>query len=293
MRDKESLLKAKNIAILREEIAKLPKLECEIEFGDWIKISSNIDENLKTKILNLAKQLKPWRKGPFELFGIKIESEWNSYIKFNLLMPYVNLKDKEIADVGCNNGYYMFKMLPFFPKSIIGFDPMAIFYTQFEFLNHFINSNIKYELLGIQDLDKNYKESFDVIFCLGVIYHRSDPIGALKNLFNALRKNGELVIDSIVINGESELCLCPKDSYAKMSNVYFLPTVNTLKNWLYWCGFKEIELLEVKKTTLIEQRKTEWIDGESLDSFVDFNIDKTIEGYEAPKRAYLKAKKDG
>jgi tRNA (mo5U34)-methyltransferase len=66
--------------------------------------------------------------------------------------------------------------------------------------------------------------------------------------------------------------------------------VNALKNWCYRAGFESVEVLEIMKTELNEQRKTEWIDTQSLEDFLDpDDPTKTVEGYPAPKRVYLKA----
>jgi len=200
-----------------------------------------------------------------------------------------NLKDKIVADIGCNNGYYMFKMLEQKPKKVVGFDPSALCYMQFEFINKFVKSDIKYEMLGIEHVEF-YEHKFDTLFCLGVLYHRSDPIGSLKSLFRALNSGGELILDTFMIDGEDDICLTPKDRYSKIPNIYFIPTVNALKNWCHRAGFKKVEILEIKKTKLDEQRKTEWINSQSLNDFLDpENPDLTVEGYPAPKRVYIKA----
>jgi tRNA (mo5U34)-methyltransferase len=48
----------------------------------------------------------------------------------------------------------------------------------------------------------------------------------------------------------------------------------------------------VVKTSLDEQRTTDWILGESLENFLDSdNPNLTIEGYPAPKRVYIKARR--
>jgi len=233
--------------------------------------------------------MKPWRKGPFELFDTFIDSEWRSFIKYNLLEKHFDLKDKIVADVGCNNGYYMFRFLNNSPKKIVGFDPSPLNKSQFDLINHFIGSDIVYELLGIEHIEY-YEHKFDTIFCLGVLYHRSDPISSLKSLKRSLNPNGELFLDTFIIDGDEPISLCPKDRYSKIPNIYFIPTITTLKNWIYRAGFKDIEILDIQKTALDEQRKTEWIDGESLDSFLDKEKqDLTVEGYPAPKRAYIKA----
>lgn len=287
----------KNIVPMRDALIKIKDINIpnniDVRLEDWITIS---DDNTLSKydidiIKHSAKALIPWRKGPFDLFGMKIDSEWQSNLKYNLLKPYFNIKDKCVADVGCNNGYYMFRMLEDKPKKIVGFDPSAIFKTQFDFINHFIKSDIKYELLGVEHLEY-YETKFDMIFMLGVLYHRSDPIASLKSLNRALNKDGEIIVDSFMIDGEEEVALTPYDRYNMIPNIYFIPTVNCFKNWLSRAGFKDIQILEITKTDDTEQRVTPWTFGKSLDDFLDTNDkDKTCEGYPAPKRVYIKAKK--
>ncbi len=275
----------KNIAPLREMLKKLPSVESKVKLEDTVMIKTNHDKSF----LDEAKMLMPWRKGPFEIDDVFIDSEWQSFKKYNLLEPYFDLKDKIVADVGCNNGYYMFRMLSQKPKKIVGFDPSPLCLTQFDFINHFVKSDIKYELLGVEHLDI-YDTKFDTVFCLGVLYHRSDPIGTLKSLKKALNKDGELFVDTFMIDGDEEVCLTPKQRYSKIPNIYFIPTIPAFKNWLYRAGFKSVEVLEITQTDQDEQRKTEWIEGESLGDFLDKDNPKlTVEGYPAPKRVYVRA----
>ncbi|MBP6497392.1 MAG: DUF1698 domain-containing protein, partial [Campylobacteraceae bacterium] len=118
------------------------------------------------------------------------------------------------------------------------------------------------------------------------------PIATLKALYSGLNPDGELILDTFMIDGDEQFALCPAKTYSKIPNVYFVPTINALKNWLERAKFRDIEILEIKKTNASEQRKTEWIQGESLENFLDpENENLTIEGYPAPKRVYIKAKR--
>lgn len=274
---------------LLKKIENLPNLDANLDFGDVVRIfNQNADTEFKKQIYDLAMDLRPWRKGPFEIFDTFIDSEWQSQIKFNILKPYLNLQGKVVADVGCNNGYYMFRMLELSPKKLVGFDPSVRTFLQFNFLNKFAKTPIKYELLGVEDLS-NYECKFDTIFCLGVIYHRSDPIKMLKDLKGSLNKGGEVFLDTMYIDGDGEFALIPRKTYSKISNIYFVPTINALKNWCERAKFSSFEVLETKQTDLNEQRKTDWILGESLENFLNpNNPNLTIEGYPAPKRVYVK-----
>lgn len=272
-------------------IQKIKKTNLNSKFS--ITRSINIKTNLKAEkqIQQIAMELKPWRKGPFKIDNLFIDSEWQSFIKFNILKPFIkDIKDKVVADVGCNNGYYMFKMLEFNPKKIIGFDPSIKYKLQFELINALAKTDIKYELLGVKDLP-NYKHKFDVIFCLGVIYHRSDPIKMLKQLKQSLNKNGVVFLDTMFIKDKREIALIPRKTYSRISNIFFIPSILGLRNWCERAGFKEFEILAIKKTTKREQRKTEWIDSYSLEDFLDpDNQNLTYEGYESPRRIYVKLK---
>jgi tRNA (mo5U34)-methyltransferase len=291
--EREKCIGWKNIKPRWEAILGLPIIkEKEIKIDDIIEITSNsLSQKDENYIYNTAKLIQPWRKGPFRISKTFIDSEWQSFIKYNLLKPHFDVNDKIVGDIGCNNGYYLFRMMSDKPKKLIGFDPSPIPYCQFKFLDHFIKSNIKYELLGVEHVEF-YEHKFDILFCLGVLYHRADPIGSLKSLYRGLNPNGELILDTFMIDGEDEVALTPKYRYSKIPNIYFIPTINALKNWCYRAGFDEIEILNISKTKPNEQRKTEWIDTESLDDFLDKeNKNITIEGYPAPKRVYIKAKK--
>lgn len=281
----------KNIAPLRQALDKLMDVEVKCTFSDTVTMTSvqPIDDETKAQIEATAKEMMPWRKGPFDICGLFIDTEWQSFLKYNLLEPHFNLKGKKVADIGCNNGYYMFRMLSQEPSKIVGFDPSALCKTQFDFINHYIKSDIKFELLGVEHLPF-YEEKFDTVFCLGVLYHRPDPVGTLKALAKGMEKGGELFLDTFMIDGEEDICLTPQTSYSKIPNIYFVPTVKALKNWCGRAGFIDIEVLEITVTTEDEQRSTPWIQGQSLGSFLDpQDSSKTVEGYPAPKRVYIKA----
>ncbi|ECP6081745.1 tRNA 5-methoxyuridine(34)/uridine 5-oxyacetic acid(34) synthase CmoB [Campylobacter jejuni] len=268
---------------------KALNLACNFSLDDSVNLSTN--SQAKDEILAIAKELKPWRKGPFKIDDLFIDTEWQSFIKFNILKPFMNeISQKCVADIGCNNGYYMFKMLEFNPVKLIGFDPSIKYRLQFELINALAKTPIKYELLGVEDLP-SYGLKFDVIFCLGVIYHRSDPIKMLKDLKAGLNKNGVVFLDTMYIENEREIALVPNKTYSKIPNIYFIPSISALKNWCERAGFKEFEVLATKKTDENEQRKTEWIDSFSLENFLDpKDKNLTIEGYEAPKRVYIRIK---
>ena len=291
LRERHRWFEWKNIRPLRQMLESLPQIEeVEVELGDVVTLRSpRAGEEERRRIEEAARAMIPWRKGPFDLFGLYIDSEWRSDRKYNLLRPYMDLEGKRVADVGCNNGYYMFRMLEMAPRSVLGVDPSPLFRTQFDLVQRYVRSpKLRYEMLGIEHM-RLFADMFDTVFCLGVLYHRSDPIVALKSLKQSLKKGGELFLDTFMIEGEEPVCLVPESTYSKIGNVHFVPTIPALENWCKKAGFTGFEVLEIVKTDPTEQRKTEWIAGESLEDFLDpDNPEKTVEGYPAPRRVYIK-----
>lgn len=272
-----------------EELAvKFKWREFELKFDDIVEIRVNLTPAERKETLQTALNLRSWRKGPFKIDDILIDSEWRSFVKFNLLAPHMDLADKVVGDIGCNNGYYLFRMLPQRPKKLIGFDPGVMSFLQFKFIDAFVRSGIEYELLGVEHLP-HYGVKFDALFCLGVLYHRSDPVRTLKELKGALNAGGELFLDTMYLDMQGDFALSPKNTYSKIPNIYFVPTISALLNWCERANFKDAQILATKSTDAHEQRKTEWILGQSLGDFLDpADPTRTVEGYPAPKRVYLK-----
>jgi tRNA (mo5U34)-methyltransferase len=261
-----------------------------IQIGDENQTSHDQKQQLKQHLLNLS----PWRKGPFDVFGVKIDSEWRSDKKWQRLSSKISpLKGRHVLDIGCGNGYHMLRMLGAGADWVLGIDPNVLFNIQFNALSQISTERINANILpvGIDQLpDKlNY---FDTVFSMGVFYHRRSPINHLYQLFSCLRPGGELVLETLVIEGPKDHLLLPDSRYAKMRNVWFIPTAQALKSWLHRCGYRNISLVNVSTTSLDEQRSTEWMRFESLSDFLDpEDQSKTIEGYPAPVRAILVAQR--
>lgn len=239
------------------------------------------------RITQLLKNMMPWRKGPFHLYGINIDTEWRSDWKWERLIPHINnLEGQTVLDVGCNSGYHLWRMIGAGAKLAVGIDPMALYLCQFEAIRKLLGNDQRAHLLplGIEELPK--LNAFDTVFSMGVLYHRRSPLDHLFQLKDQLVDGGQLVLETLVIDGELHQALMPGERYAQMRNVYFIPSVPTMINWLHKCGFSDVKMVDKSVTSLDEQRKTEWMTSDSLADFLDPNdSSKTIEGYPAPMRA--------
>ena len=251
------------------------------------------DDPRQAMVAQAARAMMPWKKGPYRLCGIEIDAEWRSDLKWDRLKPALpELTGRTVLDVGCNNGYYMFRMLPQEPAFVLGIDPVPRLWYQYQLLQHFAQiPQFDFRMWGWQELEM-MPQLFDVIFCMGIIYHHSDPIRIIRGLYQALKPGGTLVLESIIIPGENPDCLFPEERYARMRNVWFVPTLKAMCHFLTRCRFKNIQTVAVNRHEPEEQRTTPWNPGPSYADFIDPNCpEKTIEGYPAPYRAIVTAQR--
>ena len=254
-------------------------------------------------LISELKKLHPWRKGPFSLFGIDLDAEWQSNMKWRRIQKTgLDFENKNILDIGCGNGYYIFRMLGAGAKTVLGVDPGILSVLQFKVFQFYLNNYSRQHHenpCGVADVFPVPFEAipaesavFDIIFSMGVLYHRKNPLDHLNKIFSLLPDNGTLLLETLVLENDEPNLLEPEKRYAQMRNVFKIPSVPTLVKWLENSNFKSIKLHDVSKTTFEEQRQTPWMTFHSLSNFLDpDDSSKTVEGHQAPVRAILTAKK--
>ncbi|HHZ71217.1 MAG TPA: tRNA 5-methoxyuridine(34)/uridine 5-oxyacetic acid(34) synthase CmoB [Methylococcaceae bacterium] len=256
-----------------------------VTIGHATDMMPAVQEDLKEKL----HVFHPWRKGPFNVLGIPIETEWRSDWKWDRLKAALTpLCNRLVLDVGCGNGYHCWRILGEQAKMVVGIDPTLVNVMQFQAIRKLYGEAPIYVLpLTLEQLPPSLA-LFDTVFSMGVLYHRRSPIDHLQALRSCLRPGGELVLETLVTEGDCYHVMMPGERYAKMRNVWFLPSCEALILWLKRCGFKNVRLIDVSQTTVDEQRRTEWMTFNSLQDFLDpDNQDLTCEGMPAPRRAII------
>ena len=231
-------------------------------------------------------ELIPWRKGPFEIDGLFVDSEWRSYLKWNRLIDHISpLTNRTVLDIGCGNGYYGYRMLGAGAKTVVGVDPGELFCTQFAAINHFVKATQLAVLPLTGEMVFDNPHPFDTVFSMGVVSHRRQTTEHLAGLLSCLRSGGELVLETLVIESDTSETLVPEDRYANMRNVWQLPSVPFLIAQLRDAGFCNVRCVDVCKTTVEEQRATTWMPSYSLINGLDpGDHTRTVEGHPAPVR---------
>jgi len=245
-------------------------------------------------LFSALEKLKPWRKGPFKINKLKLESEWQGDLKWQRLIKHIQpLSGKKVLDVGSGNGYFTLRMALEGASLALGVEPFLLFNYQFNAIKSLLSSPTTAHLLATRLEEMTPTPIFDTVFSMGVLYHQRDHIGHLKQLKKMMAADSELVLETLIVEGPIGYTLTPQDRYARMRNVHCLPSIGTLTSWLKKAEFSDIKVLDTCKTTPKEQRRTKWI-GENSASLEDFldpeNSDLTIEGYPAPKRVIVIAK---
>ena len=254
-------------------------------------ISINNDSIDSELLMEALYKLIPWRKGPFMINDLALESEWDGDMKWQRISKHIKpLKNKRVLDVGAGNGYFTLRMVMEGANRALGIEPFLLFNYQFRAIKSMIASPLNALLLPIKLEEMPKAPLFDTVFSMGVLYHQRDHMEHLSQLHEMMTPDAELVIETLVVEDPEDYILVPKGRYAQMRNVYSIPSIKTLKSWLNDANFNNIRVVDVNKTTTAEQRKTSWIgeNGASLEDFLDPLDDSlTIEGYPAPTRAIV------
>ncbi len=299
-----------DISILQKLTSNKLKKPTQGDFPRWFTALSNLPEVTVNKVdfsshaischadkfdKDLIKQcyqaLIPWRKGPFKIFNCFIDSEWQSWMKWNRIQDKLpSLENKLILDVGCGNGYYLLRMKAQNPMLLMGIDPGLLQVMQFWSIEKYAQSAAAVLPLAMEDLP-NKLNCFDVVFSMGVLYHRKSPIHHIMELASSIKQGGHLVLETLIVDGDEMTCLLPTGRYAQMRNVWFLPSVAMLTIMLERNGFSCVQCIDISETTTTEQRSTQWMKFHSLQQFLSADLQKTKEGYDLPKRATLLAVK--
>ncbi|MFR0674821.1 tRNA 5-methoxyuridine(34)/uridine 5-oxyacetic acid(34) synthase CmoB [Enterobacterales bacterium AW_CKDN230030176-1A_HGKHYDSX7] len=282
-----------DLARWQAAVDALPDLHpSAVDLIDGVRLDAVCDEATRQQVQTALMGLSPWRKGPFDLFGVHVDTEWRSDWKWSRVAPHLDLVGKRVLDVGCGNGYYQWRMLGAGADLVVGIDPNWLFFCQFQAVQRYLPQQPAWHLpFALEELPAQL-EGFDTVFSMGVFYHRRSPVEHLLALKDCLVKGGELVLETLVIEGDEQQMLVPEDRYAQMRNVWFLPSVPALARLMRRAGFSDVRCVDVSVTQVTEQRSTPWMRYQSLSDFLDPNDPtRTVEGLPAPRRAVMVARK--
>ncbi len=278
-----------------EALNALPEINNPQSSLDTAAVTVIGDCDDQPRLRQSLRDLMPWRKGPYQVADVFIDCEWRSDFKWDRVSPYLTpLENRRVLDIGCGNGYHCWRMLAQSPDLVLGIEPSVLFNLQFQALQTYLRrTNIHLLPIGVEDIPEDLNW-FDTVFSMGVLYHRRSPLDHLYQIKGFLVNGGELCLETLVLEGEAGRVLLPQDRYARMRNVWFIPSSAELVTWLQRCGFSNVRVVDESVTSVAEQRVTDWMQFESLEQCLSREDPTlTVEGLPAPRRAVLLANKPG
>ena len=261
------------------------------DYGDVVAVAGSLAPEDRSQLREALQALHPWRKGPFDLFGVRIDAEWRSDLKWRRVAPAVDLAGASVLDVGCGNGYFGWRMLQAGAALVVGIDATPLFHMQHQAISRYVGDHRNAVLpIRFEQLPEPLTEArFDAAFSMGVLYHQRRPGEHLRRLCRSLKAGGQVIVETLIVEGAEPLR--PAGRYARMRNISEIPTPSSLLNALAAAGFEEARIIDITPTTSDEQRSTPWMRFESLGEALNpDDAGQTIEGHPAPRRCVAAAR---
>lgn len=192
--------------------------------------------------------------GDFKLQGRMGNRHIHLLANFIALFPVdlEDFRDKHVFDIGCWTGGTTL-LLATLAKKVFAIEEVNKYAETTSFLlkSFGICDRVSVEAKSIYDCnsDKLY-DQFDIVYFPGVIYHLSDPLLALRILFNSLKVGGFILVESAGINREEPFCkfdgsLIYTSGKTERLNRggwnWFVPSPSALNRMMREAGFDDIQ----------------------------------------------------
>jgi tRNA (mo5U34)-methyltransferase len=153
------------------------------------------------------KKLGPWfhnlhlphgiQTAPNHILGDYPSFKWNVFKKH---LPE-NLSGWNVLDVGCNAGFYSFKLAEL-GANVLGIDSDENYLRQAEWARKFFSHDrqIKFKKMQVYEL-ASMKKHFDLVLFMGVFYHLRYPLLGLDVVSSVTKKL--LIFQSLMMPGDS------------------------------------------------------------------------------------------
>ena len=142
--------------------------------------------------------LLKYSKNPKFAFNIKSKLCWNRYKKQVVYMAKLIPKNATALEAGCGQGIcstMLLKLRPDISIKAIELYPYGDADSKYKYWSEFKKFGVKFQIDNAESM-KFKNNTFDVIFCFGVIEHLNAG-KFLSEAYRVLKKNGQLFIFNI------------------------------------------------------------------------------------------------
>jgi len=158
---------------------------------------------------------------------------------------------RRILEVGPKDGNDTRRLLELGPDVLTLVDLPRMKHVNEVWLRELDGTNIEYISANLMYTDVFDGREFDAIWCTGVLYHNPEQLRLVKRLYDLLRPNGVLVLESATIRRRRlrrdscvEIFYPPskriEKKYHLSTNITHLPSARAVFAWLAMVGFERI-----------------------------------------------------
>jgi len=194
--------------------------------------------------------------GEFKLDGRMGERHINELANFMALFPvsFEDFCDKEIFDIGCWTGGTTL-VLASIGSRVFAIEEVKKYADMASFLvkSFGISNRASVHHMSLYDCNsEEFFDRFDIVYFPGVLYHLSDPLLALRILFNSLKVGGKILIESEGVEREEPFCKFDgsliyragtREDLTRTGWNWFVPSPSALHRMMREAGFDDIDTL--------------------------------------------------
>jgi SAM-dependent methyltransferase len=123
-------------------------------------------------------------------------------------------------------------------------------------------------ILYLNDTDRERMGHFDLVWCLGVLYHNVEQLRLVKRLFDFCSIGGRLAIESATtrnrkLRGLNVVEIHWPRPYRDVPTITHLPSASAIKSWMEMVGFTDVAIWDIyskrlgRDRSVLTGRKTE------------------------------------
>jgi tRNA (mo5U34)-methyltransferase len=111
-----------------------------------------------------------------------------------------DLKGKSVLDIGCNGGFYAAEAAKR-GGQVLGVEAKGHHVAQAQFVNEVLGLDMRFRKGSLYDLNPAVDGQFDLVLCLGVIYHLKHLVAGIERLF--LMTRDQLILETAIACDEN------------------------------------------------------------------------------------------
>lgn len=166
-------------------------------------------------------------------------------------LPPDHVRGKDVLDVGCWTGGTTL-LLAALGANVVALEEVRKYAGTAQFLatSFGLGGRVAVRPLSIYGCNTDtFRERFDTVYFPGVVYHLSDPLIALRILYNALRLGGDILVESAGIDADEPYCRFDgslvvthgsRESRNRAGWNWFMPSPSALGRMMREAGFDEV-----------------------------------------------------